>query len=429
MTFITMSAKELDKFHVIKKLIDKHITGTDAAKLLKLSIRQTKRLKAKVKQCGAKGLIHGNRGQQSNNRLDDIEREKIISLLHKNYYDFGPTFATEKLLENHNIHHDSKTIRQIMIDKNLWKPKIKKSKQVHRSWRERRSSYGELEQFDGSYEYWFEDRGPKCCLLASIDDATGKITAAKFDANEGVFPVFTFWQKYLENNGKPRAIYLDKFSTYNMNQPLAKENPDTLTQFQRAMSELHIEVIPANSPQAKGRVERLFGTLQDRLIKELRLANISNTEKANEFLNKIFIKKFNGRFSVIPKSKTDLHQKLNGKEMKQLNGILARHTTRTAQNDFTISYKNQWYQLTKNQPATICKKDQIIVEERTDKTIHLRLRNKYLNYKLLPARPQKALSKIPWVLAATSKETTNETNKKSHKPSPNHPWRKPFIFN
>jgi len=418
MTFITMSTKELDRFQIIKKTIGKYINGTKAARLLHLTTRQIRRLKFKVKKFGPQGLIHGNRGRESHNKIDDNKKKTIVELLRKHYYDFGPTFANEKLFENHSINHDPKTIRQIMIDEGLWKPRTRKKSAVHRAWRERKSCYGEMIQFDGSYEYWFEERNGKSCLLAGIDDATGKVVLAKFTEHEGVFPVFGFWQEYLVKNGKPMSIYLDKFSTYSVNHQLAKENSDTLTQFERAAGELRIEPIKANSPQAKGRVERLFHTLQDRLIKELRLAGISTMDEANIFLEKIFIPKFNAKFSVEPRSKANLHRELNKKESKQLPSIFSRKKERTILNDFTFSFKKQWYQLTKEQPATICKKDIVIVEERLDKTIYVRLRGAYLNYKLLPKRPEKqnASVKMPWVLPAS----------KAHTPPLNHPWRQIF---
>lgn len=302
-----------------------------------------------------------------------------------------------------------------MIDEGLWKPRSKKKASAHRAWRERRSCYGEMIQFDGSYEQWFEDRGDTQCLLAAIDDATGRVTKAAFAEHEGVFPVFRFWSAYLQNHGKPRSIYLDKFSTYNVNHALAKENSDTLTQFERAAGELRIDLIKANSPQAKGRVERLFHTLQDRLIKELRLANISTVEEANTFLEKIFIPKFNARFAVEPRNTTDMHRRLTLKERAHLPSIFSRHTERTVLNDFTFSFKNQWIQLTKEQPVTIFKKDVVIVEEHLDNSIHVRLRSKYLKYTLLPKRPERAhaRAKQPWVIAAS----------KAHTPPPNHPWR------
>ncbi len=422
MISITMSARQLDRFHIIKQLIDGHFNGTEVARLLRLSVRHIKRLKIAVREQGASGLLHSNKGRPSNRRIPPEERKKMIRLLKQRYADFKPTFATEKFSELHDINHDPKTIRKIMIEEGLWKSKVKNKISVHRIWRQRRSCYGEMVQFDGSYEHWLEDREQtgKMCLLVAIDDATGKIVKARFADHEGVFPVFGFWNEYIIKYGKPRSIYLDKFSTYNINHQLAKENDDTLTQFERACNELHIEPIKANSPQAKGRVERLFHTLQDRLIKEMRLKNISTVESANKFIENIFIPKFNTRFAVEPRNNANLHSLLNQKEIQQLPGIFSRQTIRTILNDFTFSFKNQWYQLIKEQTATVCKKDTVIVEERLDKTIHVRLRGKYLNYKLLPKRPEKQTisSKMPWILPAT----------KTHIPPPNHPWRRPFLI-
>jgi len=414
--YITMSQKEVKRYDIIKKLINKEINGSEAEIILSITKRHIRRLKSKVIEEGIKGLIHGNRGKESNRQIPDEEKQKIIQLLHKNYQDFTPTFATEKLEEKHKIKRDPKTIRKIMIDEKLWKPKQKK-KEKHREWRQRRASYGEMIQYDGSYEYWFEDRGKKCCLLASIDDATSEVNAI-FDEHEGVFPTFNFWREYAKNKGKPYSIYVDKFSTYSMNHKLAKENDDTLTQFQRAMKELNIEVISANSSQAKGRVERLFKTLQDRLIKELRLNNISTKKEANEFLKKEFLPKFNAKFGVEPRTKANLHKKLTTKEQNNLDAIFSRQYKRMVRNDFTISYKKIWYQLKKEQPVTIQKKDTIIIEERIDNDIRLRLRGKYLNYKILPEKPQKAEKSKAWVIAKTS----------SYKPPTNHPWRKQSLF-
>ena len=419
MTLITLSRAELDKYDIVQKTIKKEITNKEAARFLKLSLRQIKRLKNKVRAQGAAGLIHGGRGKESNFKISKDEREKIAELLHKRYSDFKPGFASEKLAEMHGIDRDPKTIRAIMIGEGLWKPRQKKNRSEHRAWRRRKDAPGEMEQFDGSYEYWFEDRGPKCCLLASIDDATGKITGAIFARDEAVMPVFGFWKAYLLQNGRPMAIYTDKFSTYKMNSKFARENHELLTQFQRACNDLGIELIPANSPQAKGRVERLFATLQDRLIKELRLAGINSMAKANEFLEKIFIAKFNARYAVEPAIEVDLHRQLTKKEADQLDAIFSKQTTRVVQNDFTISFNNQWYQLVENQPVTVCKKDGVIVEERLDGTIKIRLRGKHLNYEILPIRPKK--NPQPWVLAATA-------NRPPRPPSLNHPWRREFNY-
>jgi hypothetical protein len=429
MTFLQMTKEDIDKYEILSRLIRKEITGTEAANLLSLTIRHTKRLKAEVLKKGASGLIHKNRGQPSNRRMPKKERDKIVKLLRKYYPDFKPTLATEKLEENHNIHRDSKTIRQIMTKEGLWKPKLRKRKnQQHREWRERKHHYGEMQQFDGSYHDWFEGRVPESCLLASIDDATGKITHARFAQDEGVLPVFFFWQEYFITHGKPRTIYLDKFSTYKMNQQVAIENHETLTQFQRAMRELGVEPISAHSPQAKGRVERLFNTLQDRLVKDLRLAGISDTASANKFLLEVFLPMFNSKFSVPAKSETNLHCKLTPRERKELPSILSRHTGRTVQNDFTLSFQKQWYQLTKEQPATICKKDRVTVEEHTNGEIKIKLRGKYLNYMVLPKRPKRSTIQS-WVLATAKKEKPKQTKSK-WRPPQNHPWRTgQFIFN
>jgi len=412
---ISMSHKELDRYELIQKTIKKELTGVRAAKLLKLSYRQFKRLKKKVKTKGATGLIHGNRYKTSNNKLSIKEEDKIKKLLQKYYYDFKPGFTAEKLAEKHGIKRDPKTIRRIMIKEGFWNPKKKRKKGKHHEWRARKQQKGELVQFDGSYEYWFEDRAEKCCLLASIDDATSEVEA-QFVKDEGVFAVFGFWRDYIRQKGKPRAIYTDKFSTYKMNQKVALENHETLTRFQRAMEQLDVEVIAAHSPEAKGRVERLFGTLQDRLIKELRLAGISRMKEANCFLQEEFLPKFNARFSVEAAEAGDLHRKLMVRERVHLDSIFSRQTERTVKNDFTISFAKQWYQLTKSQPVTVCKGDKVVMEEHLDKSIKIRLRGKQLNYKMLPERPKKRKEQ-PWVLAKT------KPLREPYKPAANHPWK------
>jgi transposase-like protein len=288
-------------------------------------------------------------------------------------------------------------------------------------WRQRKEHPGQLVQFDGSYEFWFEDRGPNMCLLAAIDDATGNILWAEFAENEGVEAVFSFWKGYLEHRGKPRAIYLDKFSTYKQN--LGTADPDMKTQFGRALHQLGIEPIFANSPQAKGRVERLFKTLQDRLIKELRLQNISTPEKANQFLKEVFVPDFNRKFSVQAYSPVDLHRPLRTEEQKQLEAIFARQEERIVRNDYTVSFRNAWYQLLPTPRIIVRPKDTILVEERLDGSIHFRIRNTYLSFELLPNRPQRQ-STAAWVLGRLP-----EKARISWKPAADHPWKKlPLNF-
>ncbi|MDO8655379.1 MAG: ISNCY family transposase [bacterium] len=408
-----MSKKEVDRVDILGRLLRKEINGIRAAELLAISTRQIRTLKKKFAAHGPVGLIHGNRGRPGHHRVPDKEKKKIIDLLHKKYPDFGPTFAAEKLFELHGISRDQKTIRVIQIAEGLWKSRKGKKKFEHRDWRPPKESFGEMLQFDGSYEDWFEGRGStnEQCLLATIDDATHTVTHAAFAAHEGVMPVMGFWKEYLLTNGKPRCIYTDKFSTYKVNHKIAAENPDTKTQFQRATQNVDIRLIFANSPQAKGRVERLFRTLQDRLIKELRLASISTVQEANIFLKEMFLPRFNARFSVEPVSKENLHRTLSTEEKNNLDSIFSRHTKRTVQNDFTFSLDTQWYQLLATQSIAIRKKDVVTVEEHTGGTIYIRLRGKKLCYTLLPERPKKAHHATMWVLAA---DPTRQARKPTH---------------
>ena len=422
-TIISMSQKEVDRYDIIKRVIRKELKGVEAAKLLGLSSRQVKRLKMAVKKHQAKGLIHGNRGKPSNRRIPESEREKIVEILKNKYGDFKPTHASEKLSGIHNLTYDPKTIRAIQIAEGLWKQRRGKKKRGHRSWRPRKERYGQMQQFDGSYHDWFEGRDGigEACLLLSIDDARGKITKAKFDAHEGVFPVFGFWKEYILAHGKPRSIYVDKYSTYKMNQKVAVENHETRTQFQRAMESLHIEDISAHSPEAKGRVERVFETLQDRLVKEMRLAGVNTWEEGNRYLEEIFIPWFNKRYAVEAAESGDLHQPLTVKEKNRIDSIFSRHTSRVVHNDFTISFDKTWHQLTKQQPVTVCKKDKVTVEKRLDGRLHIRLRDKSLNYEILPERPKRSSKTIPWVLGATQEKPKALQSFK--KPAHDHPWR------
>jgi hypothetical protein len=404
-----MSQKELSRYHIIQKLVHKELIEKEAASLIHLYVRQIRRLKKKVIEHGPQGLIHGNRGKPSHNRIPKKEQQRIIKLLHEHYPDFKPTHAQEKLKNCHGLDRDPKTIRQIMIAEGLWKPRRKKNQSEHREWRQRKAHFGEMVQFDGSYEYWFEDRGAYCCLLLAVDDASGALLHGRFDKDEGVFPVFGFWREYLLKYGKPMNIYLDRFSTYKMTQKVAQNNHDLKTQFERATRELQIETIFAHSPEAKGRVERRFGTLQDRLIKEMRLKNISTMAEANHYLEQEFIPWFNARYAIEPRGKANLHKSLSASEQKQLENIFSKQMERVVQNDFTISYGNQWYQLTKDQPVTVCKRDKIIIEEHIDGSVHFRLRGKYLNAKPLPERLPYSHRPKMWILPAAPQKIRSVT--------------------
>ena len=413
-----MSLKELSRWEVIKRLIRKEINGTDAAKQLSLSLRQVKNIKARVIKEGAKGVIHANRGRPSNRQMSEERVREIETIIKKNYRDFGPTFAAEKLLEIHQIMISREKLRKLMIGWNLWKPKPRKRVKHKHLWRLRKDNFGEMEQFDGSYHRWFGKE--ESCLLLAVDDATGKITHARFDYNEGVIAVFKFWQEYFEKNGLPVAIYLDKFSTYKVNHKNAVDNKDLITQFERATKQVGVKLITANSPQAKGRVERMNKTLQDRLVKELRLAKIVTMEGANKFLEE-YTPRFNNKFAVVPARKADLHRPLNKTTRVRLPQVFSVQKKRVVCNDYTVRFDNKYYQLNDSQPCTVYKKDVVIIEEHLNGEIKINCKNKYLHYIELPERPKK---EIDVKLVALTSERPIQW-----KPPVDHPWRRyPIPF-
>ncbi len=415
---ITMSQRELSRYDIIKQLIDEEINGTDAAKQIGVSIRHVKRLKLKVNELGAAGLIHGNRGRKGNRKLDDKIIKKAKRYLKEKYYDFGPTLAAEKLEEKHQIKINKESVRQIMTRLELWKPKPRKFGKKHYTWRARKDNPGEMQQFDGSYHIWFGQE--ESCLLLAVDDANGKITHAKFDYHEGIVPVFKFWLEYEEKQGFPLSIYLDKFSTYKINHQNAVDNQEWMTQFQRAMQQVGVKLITAHGPQAKGRVERMFETLQDRLVKELRLAGIATLEEANQFL-KEYIPKFNAKFAVIPDRKRNLHKKPIKEIREKLPQIFSIQNRRIVMNDYTVRFENDYYQLDETQPTTVYKKDRVTIEQHLNGEVKINLREHYLNFTVLPERPRKEINiKLP---AITVRKISD------WKPPINHPWRTPFLLN
>lgn len=416
MQSISMSVQNLDRHDVIRRLMRKEMKQAEAAELLGLSVRQIKRLKKRVKQDGAKGLIHGLSGKVSNRRLKEEECAEIEKIVKEKYLDFSATMIAEKLEELHGVTRDPKTIADTLVRRKVWKTGKRKKKTRTFAWRARRPSFGELEQFDGSYHPWLEDRytdssgSHEICLLASIDDANGSLTRAEFATGEGVVPVFAFWREYVCARGKPRGIYLDRFSTYRMNPALLVEQPELRTQFERVMKELGVSLITAHTPQAKGRVERLFQTLQDRLVKELRLANISTIEDANVFLNTRFMQKFDAKFSVTPADEKDLHIPLSKTERTSIDATFSIQHNRVIHNDLTISHNNVCYQILDTPRLNPRPKDTVLVEVRLNGTIHFRLRGKYLNTTVLPARP------VP------AQQNTISKPRSVTVPGSSHPW-------
>ena len=341
---LTMSQRETGRLYVIQKAIEKEITQPDAGNLLRLSDRQVRRLVRRVRQEGAEGIIHRLRGQQGNRQTDPKTRTKVIKVYQREYSGFGPRLASEKLLEREKIKVNEETLRLWLIDEGLWK-KQRMRKKKKRSRRPRKECCGEMIQMDGSHHDWLEDRGPKMVLMGYIDDATGRVYG-KFYDYEGTMPAMDSLKGYVKKNGIPRSIYLDKHSTYKINKVQRyKEWPfrdkEELTQFARSCRQLGIELIYAHSPQAKGRVERLFETLQDRLVKELRLEGVKTLEEANKLLVK-YVSKFNKRFKVSAKNLSNLHRSAAGLDLKEILSIQKEHVLR---NDRTFVHNKQWYQV------------------------------------------------------------------------------------
>lgn len=340
---LTMSTDELTRLSVVQKLVEKSLTQVLAAQQLGLTVRQVKRLVKNYKLHGAEGLVSKHRGRTSNRKSDDEKIALIKRLVETHYHDFGPTFAVEKLFEKHGIETNKETLRQWMIEWGLWQAKRKKQAKIHPQ-RDRRDCFGELIQIDGSPHAWLEARAPKCCLLVAIDDATSQLCALHFEPTETTAGYFKLMRKHINNHGLPLATYSDQHGIFRINLPTASD--DAETQFGRAMRELGVEVICAHSPEAKGRVERVNQTLQDRLIKEMRLLGICDIDTANAYLP-TYMKDHNNRFSVEPKSTTDAHRhELPTKEVLDL--ILSFQYERKLTKNLELSYDNVIYQIKTN---------------------------------------------------------------------------------
>lgn len=414
-----MKAKEVDKYHVIKQVISKKIKQKEAAQELDLSKRQIIRLVKRVKAEGINGIIHGLRGKKSNNKLAESIVQKVDNLVKTTYKDFGPTLASEKLEERDKVKISVSALRQRMISNDEWQPK--KQKQRHRKWRNRRSRLGELIQIDASPHDWFEGRGEPCNLINFVDDATSKVVYSMFVKSEDKKTLMRLFWEFIIIYGRPVSIYVDKHSIYKVNRQATIEedlkDAQPKTQFARAMEELNIELICAHSPQAKGRVERAFGVDQDRLIKEMRLEKINNMEAGNKFLHEYYLEKRNKKFSVEPRNLTSAFRPLLSEH--KLNSIFSSRTERKIQNDYTVQYKNKWFQITKDQKKRVYKKNNVEVEDRLDGSIHLRYKEIYLEYKEITKQQNKRKK--------TKVATRKEINQmQSCKPGEDHPWKQNY---
>ena len=411
---LTMSKQELTRLEIIQRLEEKRMRQTEAAELMGISPRHVRRLLRAYREQGEQGLISKRRGKPSNNRLKTEVKQQAVDLLHSRYHDFGPTLAHEKLSEIHKLKLSPESVRQIMIAEGLWKSRKVKRKAVH-PMRPRRACRGELVQIDGSPHAWFEDRGPACVLLAYIDDATSELMELYFVPVENTFGYYAATRRYLTKHGRPMAFYSDKHGIFRINAKNALSGSG-MTQFGRAMKALDIKIICANTPQAKGRVERVFGTLQDRLIKELRLQGINTIEAAHDFLPE-YIKDFNRRFAVSPRSNHDAHRPLVFSE-DELNIIFSLQETRILSKNLTLQYHKVIYQIQTSRPTYALRKAQVTVCENPQGEISIIYKGKPLKYSVFHKQARQAE-------VVMSKELDAHLNKPKspHKPAPDHPWR------
>src|SRR3954465_697440 len=333
MTVIAMSCTEIDRRPGLREMAAGRITVNEAAQLTRLTRRHVFRLAKAYRERGQSALVSTRRGQPSNHRYPAALRTETLGLITANYADFGPTLACEKLAERHGIHLGVETVRQWMLADGLWRDRRQRLKPVHQP-RYRRDCVGELVQIDGSEHGWFEDRGPLCTLLVFIDDATSRLMHLRFVPTESTFDYFKAARAYLEHHGKPVAFYSDKHSVFRVNRKDAASG-DGMTQFGRALDQLNIDIICANAPQAKGRVERANGTLQDRLVKEMRLAGISTIEAGNAFLP-AFMEDYKRRVGKPPFSDNDVHRPLT--EQDVVDDAFAWKEERTVSQSLTLQY-------------------------------------------------------------------------------------------
>ncbi len=414
---ITMSTREIERLKIIYKVMEKRLTQVKAGELMRVTDRQVRRMLQKVREKGERGMVHGNRGKASPRKIPKDQEERIIALVGKRYSDFGPTFAAEKLRECEGVEIGREKLRQWMVAHGLWRVRSKGGRIYQ--WRERKPHMGEMVQMDGSKHDWLEGRGPKLVLMGYIDDATNRFFG-RFYPFEGVYSAMDSFRRYIERNGIPHSVYLDRHSTYKTtrepNREEALKGERAKTQFARALTELGVKVIYAHSPQAKGRIERGFGTLQDRLIKEMRLADIRTIEQANAFLGRYFAR-FNQRFARAPLAQEDLHRPVPN--ALPLDEIFCIKDYRSIARDYTVCWKHRLFRIHK--PSITMRKQWVCVMEHFDSKIRLKLNGKYLAFSEVTEKDLKASAKIEKPLFSSVRKTS------PYIPPPAHPWRRKFL--
>jgi transposase len=403
-----MRPHEWKRLDLIHQALEKKINQKQAAELAGLSARQMRRLMKRVREEGDRGILHRRRGQPSNRCLAEKVRQKVLRLFEKKYADFGPTLASEKLGSVDRISIHPETLRLWLRKAEI--PYKRRKARAHRQWRPRRSCFGEMIQIDGSHHDWLEGRGPKLVLMGYIDDATSTVHARFYD-HEGTGPALDSFSRYVQRYGIPLSVYLDNHSTYKSTQPPSRQEQlegtgTSQSQFQRAMKELGVEVIHAHSPAAKGRIERLFHTFQDRLVKEMRLGQIRTLEQANAFLES-YLPGYNQRFRVVAAQPADLHRRLGARQ--DLNAILCLKTQRHLNADRTVMHGGKRYQIEDR-----LRTSRLTVEEHLDGSLHIRHQGRALRYREIPSPPVKAL----YPLAPRPHPAPL--------PAANHPWRQSY---
>ena len=416
---LTMSANELSRLEIIQRVEEKRLKQKEAAEILGLTVRQVKRLLSKYRKHGADGLVSQRRGKASNNQLALEVRQKGLDLLKRKYHGFGPTLACEKLVEIEGLKISTESTRQIMISEGLWKARKERKVAVHQM-RERRACFGELVQIDGSPHAWFEQRGPVCTLLVAIDDATGRLVGLLFVEQESFHSYAALVKAYFERSGRPVAFYSDKHGVFRVNQPSAGVT-EAVTQFGRAMQELKIQILCANSPQAKGRVERANQTLQDRLVKEMRLRGISDMEQGNAYLPE-FIADFNQRFCVPARSQHDAHRPLT--RLDNLALILTWQEARIISKNLTIQFKKVVYQIQTDRPSYALRNAQVTVCEDATGLITIVYKTKSLKFTVFHKQEHQAE-----IVDTKNLDRILQNQIEPRKPAPDHPWRKFVISN
>lgn len=409
---LTMSKKEEQYMQFIEHIKALKTSQKAAADKLNISTRHLRRLTRSYEKLGAAGIVSKRRGKIGNRHYTDTFKQQVMKQVRAHYSDFGPTFACEKLAQRNELTVSRETLRKWMIEAGLWKPKIPRLLHTHQQ-RHRRSQRGELIQVDGSVHDWFEGRCDICSLLVFIDDATSELMFMRFVPSESMASYFTAIHDYIKQHGRPMAFYTDKHSVFHVNAKEAQSGSGE-TQCGRALNELDIQLICANSPQAKGRVERANGTLQDRLVKEMRLAKISDVDTANAYLS-TFITEHNKRFAKAPANPVDAHRH-ELPDQTTLNAIFSIQVQRTISKNLEVSYDNSIYQIQTMKPSYNMRKAKILVCDHQGE-ITLIYKGHELKYDVFDKhnRPAPEVSK---------KELQQATQSKKRRPSNDHPWKK-----